>query len=178
MILIGLGSNLSGPHHETSIHVLRDAQAVLARAGVVPFRTSRVWETEPVPKSDQPLYYNQVVAVNSSRDPHVILHVLHRIEEVFGRVRTGVRNEPRILDLDLLVYRDLLLDEPGITLPHPRLHERGFVLYPLRDVAPGFVHPVTNKSINHMIRELPPSSGACRVVSACVDWAAPRPGLF
>jgi 2-amino-4-hydroxy-6-hydroxymethyldihydropteridine diphosphokinase len=178
VILIGLGSNLSGPHHKTSFDVLLSARQIMAQKGLVPVRASRFWQTQPVPKSDQPWYCNQVVEIETCRDPRIVLHMLHQIEAMFGRIRNpSRRNEPRILDLDLLTYHRVVLDEPGITLPHPRLHERGFVLYPLRDVAPGFVHPILNKSVNLMIRDLPVSSGECFPLNA-VNRATPRPGLF
>jgi 2-amino-4-hydroxy-6-hydroxymethyldihydropteridine diphosphokinase len=99
---------------------------------------------------------NGVVAITTRLAPPALLALLHRTERHFGRKRRR-RNEPRVLDLDLLDYDGLVEGEgSAVTLPHPRLHERAFVLLPLRDVVPGWRHPVSGQSVEALIAALPP----------------------
>lgn len=112
------------------------------------------WESAPVPAADQPWYVNGVVMAETTLPPLAILAHLHAIESAFGRVRTR-RNEARILDLDYLDDDRGAMQLPMLTLPHPRLQERGFVLYPLREIAPHWRHPVTGQSIDDLIMSLP-----------------------
>src|SRR3954454_21957939 len=140
MILVALGANLpstEGAPRET----LRRAVAELAARGLTVSARSRVFLTEPVPRSAQPWYANQVIAVDTDRPPHESLKVLFEVEHLFGRERSE-RNAARTLDLDLAAYHDLKFETPDLVLPHPRMHERAFVLAPLADVAPGWRHPV------------------------------------
>jgi 2-amino-4-hydroxy-6-hydroxymethyldihydropteridine diphosphokinase len=129
---VGLGSNLGD--REATI------RAALARLdGVV--AVSRLRETDPVGFEDQPRFLNGVAAVDTELPPRALLERLLAIERELGRTRGGPRFGPRTIDLDLLVYGDLVLDEPGLTLPHPRLHERRFALEPLAELAPDLVVP-------------------------------------
>jgi 2-amino-4-hydroxy-6-hydroxymethyldihydropteridine diphosphokinase len=102
---------------------------------------SRVYETEPAYVEDQPRFYNLVCHATTYLSPLASLHSLKALEAKLGRV-TGPRFGPRLIDLDLLLYDDFQLDTPELTLPHPRLAERAFVLVPLAEVAPDVVHPV------------------------------------
>jgi 2-amino-4-hydroxy-6-hydroxymethyldihydropteridine diphosphokinase len=108
-----------------------------------------------VPASDQPDYVNAVVAVTTPLPPGELLAALHRIEAAFGRVRT-VRNAARRIDLDLLAYHDLVDEVGPPILPHPRLAERAFVLCPLSDVAPGWTDPRSGRTVEELLRALPP----------------------
>jgi 2-amino-4-hydroxy-6-hydroxymethyldihydropteridine diphosphokinase len=160
VILIGIGSNLPtsayGPPRETA----KAAVTALEKAGVRVLRQSRWYETAPVPVSDQPWYVNGVVEVATDLEPYPLLQVLHSIEADFDRVRT-VRNAARTLDLDLLDYDGRVSgEETGVILPHPRLHQRAFVLKPLMELAPGWRHPVTGKALDELIRALPPEQAA------------------
>lgn len=154
MKLIALGSNrpsLYGNSEQT----LLSAMEMLGRRGVRIMKSSRFYKSTPVPVSAQPDFVNAVVSVATKLAPAELLQVLHDIEAQFGRVRTA-RNAPRILDMDLLAYDSEVIFEPGeLILPHPRLHERGFVLYPMRDVAPGWRHPVLKRTVRQMIAALP-----------------------
>jgi 2-amino-4-hydroxy-6-hydroxymethyldihydropteridine diphosphokinase len=156
MILVALGSNLSHPRHGAPDAVLKAAIASLAANGVRVVARSAFYRTAPVPASDQPDFVNAVVAVESAAEPAALLALLHRIEASFGRSR-AVRNEARVLDLDLLAWNDRVSATDPL-LPHPRLHERAFVLLPLRDVAPAWRHPVSGKSVTDMIADLPPAA--------------------
>ena len=135
---VGVGANL-GDRERTirrAIELLA-AQPGIELAGVSPLR-----ETEPWGPVEQPRYLNGAVALDTELGPRDLLAVLLEVEQDLGRDRSAeVRFGPRTLDLDLLVHGDLVLDEPGLTLPHPRLHERRFALEPLADLDPELVVP-------------------------------------
>jgi 2-amino-4-hydroxy-6-hydroxymethyldihydropteridine diphosphokinase len=155
VILIGLGANLpsrrAGAPAETLLAALDD----LAAAGVAVERRSRWYRSAPVPPSDQPWFVNGVVRASTRLDPAALLALLHRIEAQHGRVRER-RDEPRPLDLDLLAYDEILrAGGEGPILPHPRLHERAFVLLPLAEVAPGWRHPRLGLTVEALIAALP-----------------------
>ena len=153
MILIGIGSNLSstagGPRATVEAALNR-----LAEAGIGVLAKSRWYESEPVPASDQPWFVNGVARVATDLDPEALLAVLHQLEAEFGRARSIV-NAARTLDLDLLAYGDIQRTKAPI-LPHPRLHQRAFVVYPLRDIAPDWRHPVLKLTASTMIAALTP----------------------
>jgi dihydropteroate synthase/2-amino-4-hydroxy-6-hydroxymethyldihydropteridine diphosphokinase len=149
MILIALGANLPSPEGAPR-ETLRRAVALLAARGLAISARSRLFLTEPIPRSRQPWYVNQVIAVETQRPPGDILELLLAVEHQFGRER-GERNAARSLDLDLIAYEDVLLDTPDLVLPHPRMHERAFVLAPLADIAPEWRHPVSGKSVDELL---------------------------
>lgn len=131
---IGMGSNLpswaGGPEA-----TLVEAASRLESLGRVVGRSS-LYSTEPVGFADQPRFLNAVVALETELDPHALLGGLLRIEQEFGRDRSaGIRNGPRTLDLDILVYGDERISEPGLEIPHPRMGERNFVVIPLAELA-------------------------------------------
>jgi len=128
---IGLGANL-GPREET----LRRAVELLGEAeGVEVLAVSQLRETDPVGVVDQPLFLNGAAEVETTRTPRDLLDLLLRVERSLGRAREE-RWGPRTIDLDLLVYGDEVVDEPGLRVPHPHLHERRFALEPLADLDP------------------------------------------
>lgn len=153
MILIGLGANLPS-QYGTPRATCEAALAALDKAGVKVLRRSRWYKTAPVPVSDQPWYVNGVAAVESDLAPAALLALLHDVEQDFGRVRSE-RNAARVIDLDLLVHGDEIVDDGSLVIPHPRLAERAFVLLPLAEIAPDWVHPVTGKAVADMLAELP-----------------------
>lgn len=156
MKLLGLGANLSSARHGSPRETLLAALAALAAAGVRVLARSRWYDSAAWPDPSQPRYWNAVVAVETALDPVSLLVLLHRVEEGLGRVR-GALNAPRTVDLDLLDYDGLVRNGPDAPiLPHPRMAERGFVLLPLRDVAPNWRHPVTGASVDALISALPP----------------------
>jgi len=153
LILIGLGANLPSSYGEPPA-TLRAALARLDQAGVKTRRRSRFWHSAPVPVSDQPWYVNAVAAIETTLPPDRLLALLHEVEAEFGRVR-GVVNAPRLIDLDLLAYGREIRQAGAPILPHPRLHQRAFVLRPLSDIAPGWVHPSIGVTLAEMIENLP-----------------------
>jgi 2-amino-4-hydroxy-6-hydroxymethyldihydropteridine diphosphokinase len=160
VILIGIGSNLPTAAHGSPRETATAAVAALEKAGIRVRRQSRWYETAPVPVSNQPWYVNGVVEVETGLEPYPLLQALHQIEADFDRVRT-VRNAARTLDLDLLDYDGRISgEEAGVILPHPRLHQRAFVLKPLAELAPGWRHPVTRAPLEELVRALPPEQAA------------------
>ena len=140
-ILIAFGANLPAPNGQTARETCEwaiGALAALPRLQLV--GRSRMFRSVPVPVSSQPDYINGVVRLKGEAEPGALLAALHRIEAEAGRER-GAVNAARTLDLDLLGIDGLVIDTPALTLPHPRMHQRAFVLAPLADVAPGWVHP-------------------------------------
>ncbi|MCB1783353.1 MAG: 2-amino-4-hydroxy-6-hydroxymethyldihydropteridine diphosphokinase [Alphaproteobacteria bacterium] len=152
MILIGLGANLPS-RYGTPEQTLQACMPEFARLGFPAISASRIYISAPVPVSDQPWYKNAVCRVETSLSPEELIKALHRIEHDFGRVRE-IRNDPRVIDLDLLAYNDLKQTD-ALHIPHPRLHERAFVLHPLKEIAPDWVHPVLDKTVGQMIKGLP-----------------------
>ena len=136
-VFIGLGSNL-GNRKET----LRRALELLGtRANVAVVRVSSFRETDPVGFRDQPPFLNAAAELETSLAPHALLDVMLDVERELGRTRDGPRFGPRIVDLDVLLVDDVVLDDPGLTVPHPRLHERAFALAPLAELDPDLLVP-------------------------------------
>ena len=134
---VGLGANL-GDRERT----LREAVAALdAEEGIEVVAISKLCETEPVGVGEQPLYLNGAAALDTTLEAGELLDRLLAVEQRFGRVRVPGEHGPRTLDLDLLLYGAEQIDEPGLAVPHPRLHERRFVLEPLVELDPGLVVP-------------------------------------
>ncbi|HEV8249852.1 MAG TPA: 2-amino-4-hydroxy-6-hydroxymethyldihydropteridine diphosphokinase [Gaiellaceae bacterium] len=134
---VGLGANL-GDRRAT---IERAVELLAAVPQVEVLGTSSLRETDPVGFEDQPRFLNGAVAVETALGARELLDVLLDVERRLGRTRHGPRFGPRTIDLDLLVYGDAELDEPGLTVPHPRLHERRFTLEPLAELAPDLVVP-------------------------------------
>lgn len=154
-IFIGIGGNLPSERFGPPPQTLRAAVAALPQYGVEPLRQSRLYRSAPVPASDQPWFVNAVVAVATSLEPIELLGVLHEIENEFGR-RRRERWEARPLDLDLLDHGGRI-EGGAVRLPHPRLHERAFVLLPLKEVAPTWIHPESGLPIDQLCARLDPS---------------------
>ena len=161
MILIGIGANLPAAGHTSPRDTCEAAVAVLCDLGVPPARQSRWYKSAPVPISDQPWFINGVCLLETGLPPLELLALLATVEQRFGRVRS-LPNAARTLDIDLLAYDDLVenwqaKDTRTLQIPHPRLHQRSFVLFPLKEVAPDWRHPVLDLSVDQMIAELDPS---------------------
>jgi len=192
VILVGVGANLPHPRYGPPRATCGAALATLAEApGVTVAGRSRWYRSAPVPASEQPWFVNAVARLETALDPAGLMALLLATEQAFGR-RRGEPNAARTLDLDLLAYGELVIGErgrgapgagqpPALTLPHPRLHQRAFVLLPLRDVAPTWRHPVTGAGVKALIAALPPDQTAEPMADAAgafgSEWnAPPRPG--
>lgn len=155
MILVALGSNLPAADLETSEQVLESALNALEKKDISVIQRSSWFRSAPLPASDQPWFVNGVAELRSDLPPQLLLAALHEVEAEHGRVRS-VPNASRTLDLDLLAYDDFVIEEEdGLTLPHPRLDERAFVLQPLAELAPAWRHPVTGLTAAEMLAKLP-----------------------
>jgi 2-amino-4-hydroxy-6-hydroxymethyldihydropteridine diphosphokinase len=150
---IGMGSNLATAAGRPDA-TLAAAAARLETLGRVTLRSS-IYSTEPVGFADQPRFVNAVVALETGLEPRDLLKALLAIEQEFGRDRTGgIRNGPRTLDLDILLYGTTPISEPGLETPHPRLAEREFVLVPLDEIAPGAVDVKSGLSVSQLLNNL------------------------
>lgn len=162
MILIGIGSNLAAPPGKTPLETAQGALPALAAPHLQPVACSSWYESAPVPPSDQPWFVNAVALISTDREPEALLRRMFEVEAAFGRVR-GERNAARTLDLDLLDYEGLIVDTPLLTLPHPRLHERRFVLEPLCEVAPHWRHPRLGVTASELLVRLPAGQAVRRI---------------
>ncbi len=156
MILIGVGSNIAGPQGATPRQNCHNALKLLEDSGVTIARRSRWYRSSPVPPSDQPWFINGVVAVEAvGLEPEPLLELLHQIELEFGR-RRSQPNAPRPLDLDILDFDGRITSpDASVVLPHPRMHQRAFVLMPLSEIAPEWRHPVIGDTVSELIAALP-----------------------
>jgi len=159
MILIALGASIPS-RVGMPAQTLHAAIAEFERAGVRASAVSSFYETQAWPEPRDPAFVNAVASIETSLAPVALLAILHQIERDFGRVRSP-RNAPRTLDLDIVDYDGRIEGGPP-TLPHPRIESRGFVLIPLRDVAPAWRHPVSHRSVAELIAALPDESRAAR----------------
>lgn len=143
-VYLALGSNL-GNRKEN----LKEAIAALSPQLDVKAK-SHVYETPPWGYENQQKFYNQVLKAQTYLEPEPLLKHLKRLETALGR-KVSFQNGPRLIDIDILLYDDLVLNTPLLTIPHPRMHERAFVLLPMMDIAPDLVHPVAKKSVREMV---------------------------
>jgi 2-amino-4-hydroxy-6-hydroxymethyldihydropteridine diphosphokinase len=141
VVYLSGGSNLGD--RKTNLKSAIDA---VRKAGIVVRRVSSVYETEPVGFLNQPCFLNIAVAVETRLPPSELLARCQDIEELHGRVRF-FPGAPRVLDLDILLYDDLVIDGPSLQIPHPRMTQRRFVLEPLAQIAPEAIHPVLKQTI-------------------------------
>jgi 2-amino-4-hydroxy-6-hydroxymethyldihydropteridine diphosphokinase len=136
---------------------LKSAIDAVRKAGIIVRRVSSVYETEPVGFLNQPCFLNIAVAVETRLPPRELLACCQDIEELHGRVRS-FPGAPRVLDLDILLYNDLIIDGPSLQIPHPRMTQRRFVLEPLAQIAPEAIHPVLKKTILSLLASCPDGS--------------------
>lgn len=134
---VGLGANL-GDREAT---IRRAVELLAEREGIEVLAVSALRETDPVGLEDQPRFLNGAAVLETTLGPRALLETLLEVERVLGRTRDGPRFGPRAIDLDLLLYGDETVDEPGLTVPHPRLHERRFALEPLAELDPALAIP-------------------------------------
>lgn len=160
MILIGIGGNLPSQFGAPEMGLPHALGMMEAQGGRVVL-CSPWYGAHAVPVSEQPDFVNAVVCITTPLPPEALLTSLQAIELEFGRVR-GAINAPRTLDLDLLAYNDICL-ENGIQIPHPRLHQRAFVLAPLCDIAPEWRHPVLKRTARELFTALPKPHGVWRL---------------
>jgi 2-amino-4-hydroxy-6-hydroxymethyldihydropteridine diphosphokinase len=146
-IFLSLGSNLG----DRRKNLEKAGMLLEEKAGQVCAR-SAMYETEPWGFRSEMFFFNQAVELYTSQEPQQLLKVIHEIERMCGRKHKAVRNEPRPVDIDILFFNDCVIKTPDLVLPHPTLHLRRFVLIPLAEIAPHFVHPALKISIEQLLR--------------------------
>jgi len=144
IIYLSLGTNIGNRATNLSqaVSLLPPQMTVKAK--------SKVYETPPWGYTDQDNFLNQVVKATTYLEPRPLLKHIKRLEVAMGR-KTSFRNGPRLIDIDILFYDAEIIETPSLIIPHPHLHERGFVLLPLMEIAPDLIHPVKQKSIREMV---------------------------
>jgi 2-amino-4-hydroxy-6-hydroxymethyldihydropteridine diphosphokinase len=155
VILVGIGSNLAAPRFGSPEETAKAAVAQLPAIGAAVLGCSRWYLSEPVPASDQPWYVNGVALIETRLAPPALLAALLALEARFGR-RRGAANAARTLDLDLLDYDGRQSATKRLVLPHPRLHERRFVLAPIAEILPRWRHPRLGMTAGELLSRLPP----------------------
>ena len=162
-VFLGLGSNLRSPAENMREALTRICDSVAVE------KLSSLYRTEPVGLSEQPFFLNAVLAGHTVLGPHELLENVSSVEQTMGRVRT-INMGPRTIDIDLLVYDDFIINTPKLTLPHPRMTERRFVLAPLVEIAPEFCPPGIPKTVSELLNELTCTESVEMVADA--DWPA------
>ncbi len=146
IIYLGLGSNLGDRRANLRAAIGSFPSSVVHR------QSSRIYETPPWGYTDQPAFLNMAVKAGTDLAPLALLAHLKRLEADLGRRQT-FRWGPRLIDIDILFYDELVFESEGLVIPHPRLHERAFVLVPLADLAPGLVHPILKKTVADLLAD-------------------------
>jgi 2-amino-4-hydroxy-6-hydroxymethyldihydropteridine diphosphokinase len=147
LVYIALGSNLG----DRAANLAKTREMLADDIQVL--QCSSIYQTAPWGYSEQDDFYNQVLEAETDLSPMRLLGRMKRIEKQMGRKKT-FRNGPRVIDLDILFYDDLILDTRRLVIPHPRLHERAFVLVPMVEINPGFVHPVLGKTMAELMSKV------------------------
>ncbi|NMC41870.1 MAG: 2-amino-4-hydroxy-6-hydroxymethyldihydropteridine diphosphokinase [Bacteroidales bacterium] len=149
-VYLGMGSNLGD-----RLGNIRRAVG-LCQSSIGPLMdSSAIYETTPWGFDCDRNFYNSVIRIRSTLEPEEILYRIKDIENLFGRRKTRSGYEPRVIDIDILLYGTKVINSPGLTIPHMHLPYRKFVLVPLQTLAPGFVHPLTGKTIRELLESCP-----------------------
>jgi len=157
---IGIGSNLESPAE----NCLKAVERLSAHPDLTLVGRSSLYQSEPFGITDQDWFVNSVIQITTSLSPEELLRVCLSIEHAMGRTRTK-KWGPRIIDLDILFYDDLILKREGLDIPHPGIAERSFVLAPMNEIAPDFVHPGLKKNIEALLEEIPNPQQVNRIPS-------------
>ena len=148
-ILMSLGSNTGN-----RLIILTKALSELERSGFCIIDRSKIWETSPWGFTDQPRFLNMCLCAETELTSEEMIKTIKNLEIKLGR-RQSIKWGPREIDIDIIAIGEMVIETPDLSVPHPHMHERTFVLIPLKEIAPQFRHPVTGKTLDEMILELP-----------------------
>ena len=150
IVLMSLGSNQGN-----RLIMLTKAISELARSGFCIIDRSKIWETTPWGFTDQPRFLNMCISTETDLSPEKMIEMVKTIEERLGKTKK-IKWGPRNIDIDVIAIGELVLETTELSVPHPHMHERAFVLIPLREIAPQFRHPITGRTVDEMICALSP----------------------
>jgi 2-amino-4-hydroxy-6-hydroxymethyldihydropteridine diphosphokinase len=161
---IGLGANL----HDRRKQLFSALKRLHESAGIRVCKVSSLYETQAVGgPADQPPYLNAAAELTCHLKPRQLLTIMQSVEDELGRTRVG-RNHPRTIDLDLLLFNDEIMSDDDLILPHPRMHQRAFVLQPLTEIAPEMVHPTNQKTMSQLLEHL--ATSPANIVVPAIQW--------
>ncbi|MBL0731795.1 MAG: 2-amino-4-hydroxy-6-hydroxymethyldihydropteridine diphosphokinase [Desulfosarcina sp.] len=149
-VLISAGSNIG----DKSGNCKKGIAALIRVESAVLLKESKLYKTEPVDYTDQDWFVNCAVKISTPLEPLELLTEIKRIESEAGRKKDAVRFGPRVLDLDIIFFDDRVIESDNLIIPHPRMHQRRFVLMPICDIDPNIIHPVLKKSVRALLAEL------------------------
>ena len=168
MIYIGIGSNLNGKNNETPLQNCKKALKEIKKEVSIS-KVSSWYKSEPIPVSNQPWFVNAVIEISTNKSSLDLLKFILNIEENFGRIRVQ-KNEARIIDLDIIDYKKKIIYKKNeLITPHPRMHERSFVLLPLSELNPKWVHPIKKKGIQELINNIKDRQKILKIFEKYVD---------
>ena len=153
MIILNIGSNLKSKYGNR-LDNINKAILFLKKEDIKIIKKSYLYETPSYPNNDCPKFINLCVSISFVGEPLKLLNIIHGIEKKMERIR-DVKNEPRTCDIDIIDFNSEIVNLENIILPHKRAHLRNFVLYPLKDIFPNWVHPINNMKIDDLIRKIP-----------------------
>ena len=152
-IIVGIGGNLFSKEGLHPVQVCQEAIKLLKPMSIIVKKQSSWYCSDPIPKSDQPKFFNSILVASTTLNELDVLNSLHVIEKKFGRIRKNI-NEARIIDLDLIDYSSKIYDSKDIVLPHPRAHLRRFVMQPLYEIEKNWIHPILKTSVAEILEQL------------------------
>ena len=152
-IIVAIGGNLHSKNGLHPVEICQEAIKSLKSMSIIVEKQSSWYRSDPIPKSDQPKFFNSVLVASTTLNELDVLNSLHVIEKKIGRIRKNI-NEARIIDLDLIDYSSKIHKSNDIILPHPRAHLRRFVMQPLYEIEKNWVHPILKKDIKDLILSL------------------------
>ena len=153
-VFLSLGSNIG----DKQKNLEKAIELLIENNNVDLVQTSKIYITDPMYDDDQPNYYNQTIEIKTILNPSELLGLIKVIELKLGRKMSNVRNRPRPIDIDILTVDSLIMDTPGLTLPHPNIQERKFVLRPWSDIAPDFIISRLDKTVTQLLNEIKETS--------------------
>ena len=152
MIYINIGSNLNSSNGDRLYNLKKSIDSIKAKKFKI-LKVSNIYETPSYPNKKNPRFLNVCLSIKSQLKPEILIKTFQLIEKKLQRHR-GSKNQPRTCDIDIIDYCSKIINSKKITLPHPRAHLRNFVLFPLREISPDWIHPLLNKKVEFLIKKL------------------------